>query len=66
MYLVSPMRALLIRPGSLVTEMPLMRTLSPLVAFCAIVMLIWHLGAAEGWIPSMNVTSWLYVRLPSR
>jgi hypothetical protein len=29
------------------------------VAFCAIVMLIWHLGAAEGWMPSMKVTSWL-------
>ena len=59
MYLVSPIRALLIRPGSLVTAMPLTRSLSPAVAFCAIVMLIWHLGAAEGWMPSMKVTSWL-------
>lgn len=59
MYLVSPIRALLIRPGSLVTAMPFMRTLSPAVAFCAMLMLIWHLGAAVGWIPSMKVTSWL-------
>lgn len=66
MYLVSPMRALLMRPGSLVTAMPLTRSLSPEVELLAMAILIWHLGAAVGWMPSMKVTSWLYVRLPSR
>jgi len=59
MYFSSPIRAFDRLPGSLVTAMPLILSLSPTVLLAVMAMLMWQAGAPEGVTDPTKLTTWL-------